>query len=182
MRKVLSKKFFQRNTLAVARGLLGKFLVRKIGDKEAFGMITEVEAYNGLSDKASHASRGKTKRNSVMFQAGGAWYVYCVYGMHEMLNIVTREKEYPAAILIRGVLVHDVLYKKTNGPGKLTKFFHIERNLNGKSASKKTSLWIEDRGIKFKKILRGRRVGVDYAGMWKRKLWRFYIIAEIAKM
>ncbi len=175
MRKVLSKKFFQRNTLAVARGLLGKFLVRKIGDKEAFGMITEVEAYNGLSDKASHASRGKTKRNEIMFREGGIWYVYCVYGMYEMLNIVTREKEYPAAILIRGVLVHDAPCKKTNGPGKLTKLFHIERNLNGKPASKKASLWIEDRRSKIGKIFQSPRIGVDYAGVWKYKLWRFYI-------
>ncbi|MEK7636447.1 MAG: DNA-3-methyladenine glycosylase [Patescibacteria group bacterium] len=182
MRKILSKTFFQRNTLAVARELLGKFLVRKIGKREIAGIITDVEAYDGLNDKASHASRGKTKRNEVMFRAGGVWYVYCVYGMYEMLNIVTREKGYPSAILIRGVLADDVLYKKTNGPGKLTKFFCIKRSLNENQAQKNSGLWIEDRGIKIKNFLRGKRIGIDYAGAWKHRLWRFYIMVEIAKI
>ncbi|HTW96464.1 MAG TPA: DNA-3-methyladenine glycosylase, partial [Candidatus Methylomirabilis sp.] len=101
-KKILKEKFFTRPTLLVARDLLGKFLVRKIGKKEVAVMITEVEAYDGPKDLASHASRGMTDRNAIMFGAGGYFYVYLCYGMYEMLNIVTGPKNYPAAILLRG--------------------------------------------------------------------------------
>lgn len=175
MKTILTKKFFHQNTLRVARALLGTFLVRKIGKKEIAGMITEVEAYDGFNDTASHASRGKTKRNQVMFQEGGKWYVYFTYGIHWMLNVVTREKEYPAAILIRGIIIDEIVQTKTNGPGKLTKFLHIDKHLNGKAANKKTGLWIEDRGYHPKKILQGPRIGVGYAGTWKDTPWRFFI-------
>ena len=171
MSKVLSKNFFNRPTLKVARELLGKFLVRKIGRKKIEGMITEVEAYVGLKDKASHTSRGKTERNKVMFGKAGYWYVYFTYGMHWILNIVTERENYPAAILIRRV-------KGVNGPGRLTKFFKIDKIFNSKPANKITGLWIEDRGIKIspRLIKRGKRIGVDYAGEWKDRLWRFYVI------
>ena len=175
MKKVLSKKFFQHNSHSVARKLLGKVLVRKIGKKKMEGMITDVEVYDGFSDLASHASRGKTKRNEVMFGEGGVWYVYFTYGMHWMLNIVTREHGYPAAILIRGVLVDGVSYKKTNGPAKLTKYFHIDKTLNKKIAVKKSGLWIEAWGEKPKKILKARRIGIDYAGKWRDRLWRYIL-------
>lgn len=104
-KKVLERQFFRRQTLVVARELLGKFLVRRWRGREIAAMITEVEAYDGFSDKASHASRGVTARNAVMFGDAGRWYVYFTYGMHWMLNVVTREEGYPAAILVRGVVV-----------------------------------------------------------------------------
>ena len=134
-------------------------------------MITEVEAYVGPEDKASHASKGRTPRTEVMFGKPGYWYVYLIYGMHYCLNIVTEEKDYPAAILIRGV-------EDISGPGRVTKYVGIDKGFNAMSASKKTGLWIEDRGavIKPSQIKRGKRIGVDYAGEWKDKLWRFYII------
>lgn len=133
-------------------------------------MITEVEAYIGFKDGASHASRGKTKRNAPMFGKPGHWYVYFTYGMHWMLNIVTEREKYPAAVLIRGV-------QGVYGPGRITKFFRIDESFNRKPASRKTGLWIEDRKaiIKPRRIRRGKRVGVDYAGIWKHKLWRFYL-------
>ncbi len=136
-------------------------------------MITDVEAYDGFRDRASHASRGKTKRNFPMFGEAGRWYVYFTYGMHWMLNIVTREEGYPAAVLIRGV-------EGTNGPARVTKYFHIDKKLNGKGADKSSGLWIEDRGIKSaswrKKIRRSPRIGVDYAGpVWAKKRYRFFI-------
>lgn len=170
MRKVLQQDFFNRPTLRVARELLGKFLVRKQGKKTIALAITDVEAYVGHRDKASHASRGETPRNTPMFGAAGYWYIYFTYGMHWMLNIVTERKEYPAAILIRGVT-------GISGPARLTKFLKIDKRLNGKSASQKNGLWIEDRGIKIKPrdIVRGKRIGVDYAGKWRNKLWRFYL-------
>src|SRR3989338_4648093 len=118
MRSALPEKFFNRSTLRVARELLGKHLVRRIGKREVARMITEVEAYIGHKDKASHASRGRTERNAPMFGKAGYWYVYFTYGMHWMLNIVTERNGYPAAILIRGV-------QGISGPARITKFLKI---------------------------------------------------------
>lgn len=173
MGKVLKHEFFNRPSLKVARELLGKFLVRKIGAKTIAVMITDVEAYVGHRDRASHASRGKTARNAPMFGSAGYWYVYFTYGTHWMLNIVTEKQEYPAAILIRGV-------EGISGPARLTKFLNIDKKLNGKLASKNTGLWIEDRGVRIapRAIKKGKRVGIDYAGAWKNKLWRFRLINE----
>jgi DNA-3-methyladenine glycosylase len=170
MRKVLRQDFFNRPTLKVARELLGKFLVRKIGKETTALMIIDVEAYVGHNDKASHASRGKTARNAPMFGEAGHWYVYFTYGMHWMLNIVTERKDYPAAILIRGVA-------EISGPARITKFLKIDKKLNGKLASRKDGLWIEDRGIKIspRQISKSKRIGVPYAGEWKDKLWRFSV-------
>lgn len=168
MKRTLKAEFFHRRTLRVARELLGKCLVRRIGQREIALPITEVEAYVGFTDRASHASRGETARNRVMFGPAGVWYVYFTYGMHWMLNIVTGREGYPAAVLIRGV-------EGISGPARVTKFFKINRRFNSKPASRKTSLWIEDRGARVppRTITRSRRIGVDYAGPWRNKLWRF---------
>lgn len=167
-RRLLPREFFNRPVLHVASDLLGKFLMRKVGGKMKEQMITEVEAYDGENDKACHASRGRTKRTEVMYGEAGYWYVYLCYGMYEMLNIVTGPKDYPAAVLIRGVC-------SVNGPGRLTRSFKITRFLNGKVASKKNGLWIEDRGVivSKKEIVRTPRIGVSYAGEWAHKPWRF---------
>lgn len=168
-KKVLKKEFFERDSLKVGQELLGKYLVRKIGNKEMALMINEVEVYDGHDDKASHASKGKTKRNEVMFGPAGYFYVYLVYGFHFMLNVVTREKGYPAAILIRGA-------GELNGPGKLTKFLKINKSLNGKLAKKSSDLWFEDRGEKIKHVKKTSRIGVNYAGpIWAKKQYRFLI-------
>lgn len=173
MRKILKKDFFNQDTTTVAQELLGKFLVRKNHSREIAVMITETEAYDGLHDLASHASKGQTKRTKVMFGHPGNFYMYLCYGVHTMVNIVTREKGYPAAVLIRGAVS-----KKTvlDGPGKVTKFLGINRTLNGRGAKKSTNLWFEDRGfnmIKFKKL---PRIGVTYAGsIWSAKKLRFVV-------
>ncbi len=169
--KILPIKFFNRKTKIIAKELLGKYLVRKINNKELAFMITEVEVYDSFKDLASHASKKRTTRNDVMFQPGGRWYIYFVYGMHSMLNIVTREKDYPAAILIRGL-------EGISGPGKVTKLLNIDRSLNNLNASKKTGLWVEDRGIHIspKNIQASPRVGINFAGeIWSAKPLRFYI-------
>lgn len=169
MRKRLEKKFFARPTLAVAEDLLGKFLVRRAGKFETAAIITETEAYDGHKDKASHASRGETLRNRPMFGEAGRFYIYFVYGMHEMLNIVTGSKGHPAAVLIREVV-------GVAGPGKLTKFLKIKRTLNNKKAIPESGLWFEDRGVKINKkdIKRMPRIGVSYAGpVWSKKRYRF---------
>lgn len=167
-----------RKVINEAKALLGKRLVRKVGKKIIALPITEVEVYAGFKDKASHAHRGLTKRNFPMFGPADHWYIYFIYGNYWMLNIVTGPKNYPAAILIRGV-------KGINGPGKLTKFFKIDKRFNNKPANKKTGLWIADNGsppsLKLRKdaVLAGPRIGVAYAGpVWSKKPWRFYIKSE----
>jgi len=173
--KVIDNNFFNRETDKAAKDLLGKFLVRKIGNKETALMITEVEVYDGFEDKASHAFKGRTKRTEVMFSEAGTFYIYLCYGRYFMLNIVTREKDYPAAILIRGAKNNEV---NLNGPGKLTKFLKINKNLNNKTAQKDSALWLEDRGIKIieKKIKETPRIGVSYAGpIWSKKKLRFIL-------
>lgn len=170
MRKVLKQEFFDRPTLTVARDLLGKYLVRRWRGKEMAYKITEVEAYDGHKDKASHAHRGRTSRNEVMFGEAGHWYVYFTYGMHWMLNIVAGSKDYPAAVLIRGV-------EGIDGPGKLAKALHITRTLNEKPALRASGLWIEDRGVKVPKneIEKTPRIGIKYAKEWVDKAYRFVL-------
>jgi len=172
---VLSKEFFHRPTLEVCRELLGKVLIRKKGKETFSGWVTEVEAYVGMKDKACHAACGKTERNKVMFEEAGLWYVYLVYGMYWMLNIVTEAKDFPAAILIRGIQTHE---KHLNGPGKLTKGFSIDKKFNEKLALPQTGLWFEDHGVRLPKIKQGKRIGIGYAGPWRHKPWRFYVRAD----
>ena len=160
-----------RDTVALARWLLGKVLVRVDRNGRREHLICEVEAYDGERDLACHASKGRTKRTEVMYQAGGVWYVYLCYGMHEMLNLVTGPENYPAALLIRGV---DAI----SGPGRLTKQLRIDRKLNGTPAVTGSGLYLEDHDIKVprKVIISGPRVGVQYAGpVWAAKPWRFRI-------
>ena len=169
MAKVLPQSFFRRPALVVASELLGKFLVRQQAGGNVARMITEVEAYIGPHDLASHSSRGRTARNEAMFLPGGAWYVYFVYGMHWMLNIVTDGRDYPSAILIRGV-------DGVTGPGRVAKFFAVDKQLYGKQATKKTGLYIEDWGIVVptKNLIRSARIGVDYAGpIWSQKKYNY---------
>lgn len=175
MKKVLTKNFFSSPTLLIAEELLGKFLVEDISGVTRAHMITEVEAYDGPEDLASHASKGKTPRTEVMFGEPGVWYVYLVYGMHYMLNIVTGPRDYPAAVLIRGITHEDG--NNLNGPAKLTKALGINKAFNTLPATPKTKLWIEDRGITIpkNKIQTSPRIGVDYAGDWAHKPYRFFI-------
>lgn len=160
-----------RATLAHARSLLGKVLVRTRAGRESAHVIGEVEAYIGESDLACHASHGRTARTAAMFGPPGRWYVYLVYGMHEMLNLVTGPEGWPSAILIRGVA-------GVSGPGRVTRALAIGRSLNGKPAAPASGLHIEDRGICVPDgaIVRTPRIGVDYAGpVWAAKPWRFVV-------
>ncbi len=178
MRKILAKQFFNQQTVIVAKNLLGKFLVRRWHGHKTALMITEVEAYDGPEDKASHASRGKTERNKVMFGEAGRFYIYFTYGMHWLVNVVTGPKGYPAAILLRAG--HTSEGKNVIGPARLTKYLKIDGWFNGKPASRRTGLWFEDRGIKIKprQIVRGKRIGVDYAGKWAKKPYNFRLKAQ----
>jgi DNA-3-methyladenine glycosylase len=165
----LLNDYFLRDVLDVAPELIGKILAIRL-QNSTIGkfLITETEAYRGYEDKACHASRGRTGRNKVMFCAGGKIYVYFVYGMYWMLNIVTGAEEDPQAALIRGI-------EGFNGPGKLTKALGINKSFYGEDLTVSDRIWVEDNGFRpaFKT---GARIGVDYAGeIWKNKPWRFYI-------
>ena len=206
---MLNQRFFNRSAIKVAQNLLGCFIVRKIGQKIIKAKIVETEAYNGPRDLASHASRGRTARNAVMFGPAGYLYVYFTYGMHFMLNIVTGKRGYPAAVLIRAVepclachceehiryaqcklrdetisgqfiktAKHTQINRKFNGPARLTKALAINKFFNTLPVfTKKYGLWLEPRDCQLKpsQIVRAKRIGVNYAGAYKNKLWRFYL-------
>lgn len=190
MKTRLNKKFFAQKTEKVAKQLLGKSLVHQSKEATFKGVITETEAYVGPNDLASHASKGKTDRTKVMFREAGFWYVYMIYGFYYCLNIVTEEKNHPAAVLIRSVEPISGINKMkrlrktdqtenlTNGPGKLCQAFKIDKNHNDTSATNtKSILYLEtnQKIIKSKDIKRRPRIGIDYAKEWKDKLLRFYI-------
>src|SRR4051812_4397108 len=164
-----AKSLQSKRTVFLARWLLGKFLVRRLPDgTEVARMILETEAYCGETDLASHARAGRTKRTEVMYGEGGVWYVYLCYGIHEMLNLVVGPRDWPEAILIRGV-------EGAIGPGRVTKALAIDRQLNAKSVAPSSGLWLEDRGVRVPRasIKVTPRVGVDYAGpVWSAKHWR----------
>ncbi|HTM55990.1 MAG TPA: DNA-3-methyladenine glycosylase [Pirellulales bacterium] len=166
--RVLGPDFFARSALTVARELMGKFLVRRIGGETRAAIIHETEAYVGPHDLACHASRGRTARTEVMFGPAGYWYVYFIYGMHWMLNVVTSRHGHPAAVLVRGA-------GPWIGPARLTKALAIDRTLNGQPASPESGLWVEDRGYRVRRgaIRRTPRIGVDYSGEWAARPYRF---------
>lgn len=175
MPKTLARPFFNRPTLMVARSLIGKYLVRENGTGRIAGKIIEVEAYVGSQDKACHASKGRTARTDVMFGPPGVSYVYLVYGMHHLLNVVTEREEFPAAVLIRAIEVEGTLI---DGPGKLCRDLDIDRSLNRLDLTEGRQVWFEDRGARVarKKIWALPRIGVEYAGSWAKKPWRFRLI------
>ncbi len=179
--KPLLREFYDRPTLKVAKALLGKMLVRETSNGNILAKIVDVEAYVGPKDKACHASKGRTKRTEVMFGPAGFTYVYLIYGMYHCLNFVTEREDYPAAILIRGLEVfedHDTsLPLRIDGPGRVCRYLNIDRSLNMLDATIGCGIWIEDHGIKIprKNMQALPRVGVDYAGEWAHKLWRFRV-------
>jgi DNA-3-methyladenine glycosylase len=167
---VLPPEFYARPALVVAKELIGKTLVRRVGGLETRVLITETEAYIGPHDLACHGSKGRTPRTDIMFGPPGFWYVYFIYGMHWMLNVVTDTEGHPAAVLLRGA-------GPWNGPAKLTKALKIDKRQNTLVASPASDLWIEDRGdrVPRRKLLRTPRIGVDYSGDWASKPYRFVI-------
>ena len=185
--KKLPRSFYSRPTLEVASDLLGKVLVRRFDGHRLAGRIVETEAYVGPHDLACHASKGHTPRTSIMFGPSGYAYVYMIYGFYFCLNVVTEPKGYPAAVLIRGMEPLESLdlmrqlrnnpERDTNiasGPGKLCMAMTIDKRLNGEDMLGQT-LWIEDSRLDSGPILNSPRVGVDYAGEYKDKPWRFYL-------
>jgi len=182
---VLPRAFYARNTLIVAKELLGKHLVRRVKEGDMIGKIVEVEAYRGSDDPASHAYRGERPRNKLMFGKAGIAYVYFIYGNHHCLNVTTEREGTPGAVLFRAlepVKGIEIMQKNrgtkslsslTNGPGKLTQALHITKKQNGLDLTNEGELFLHDpRGKEFPEIVSTKRVGVK-AGL--DKPWRFYI-------
>jgi DNA-3-methyladenine glycosylase len=139
------------------------------------GFIVEVEAYVGPEDRACHASRGRTARTDVLFGAPGIAYVYLIYGMYHCLNVVTERDGFPAAVLIRAVEHREASSILIDGPGRVCRSFQIDRTLNRWDLTLGETLWLEDRGerITDADVITAPRIGVDYAGEWAAKPWRF---------
>ena len=170
--KILPRKFYEKDTVTVAKELLGKTLVRKIGGQTLTGKILETEAYKGKNDPASHASRKKTERNKVMFGQVGWSYVYFTYGMHYCFNIVAKKAtDESGAILIRSIEPQkgikymiknrktDIISNLSNGPGKLTQAMKITTKQYNVDLTRNSTLFISD-GIKPTKILAKSRIGI----------------------
>lgn len=179
MTKLPLSFYTDNDVVSIARSLLGKVLCSNINNSVTAGIITETEAYNGVSDKASHAYGGRrTKRTEVMYKSGGISYVFLCYGVHNLLNVVTAKADIPHAVLIRGMypligIKHMLArtgkikadYSLTNGPGKITKALGVNVTHNNISYQG-DELWIEDREIDVNNedIISSPRIGVDYAG------------------
>ena len=183
--KILESDFFKRDTVEVAKSLIGKKIIRNISGNFFCAKIVETEAYLGLEDRACHSYGGKiTDRNKTLYLPGGHIYVYLIYGMYDLLNIVTRDQDHPEAVLIRGVEPLDNFdgiaknrfgksyeylsnYQRknlTNGPGKLSKGLCIDRSLNGKILSEDYLYIGEGEDVPEKDLVITKRIGIDYAG------------------
>jgi DNA-3-methyladenine glycosylase len=169
----LPRTFYDRDTVLVARELLGKLLVH--GDQ--VGRIVETEAYLGPHDLAAHSARGLTKRNAPMFGPPGYVYVYLIYGMYHCMNVVTEREGHASAVLLRALEPVRGLTGKTNGPGLLCQAMGIDRRLNGHDLLSEELLIADGAasGDAAYKIVKRPRIGVDYAGHWARRHLRFYL-------
>ncbi len=181
--KPINRKFYKRHPTKVAKGLLGKLLVRKLNKKTIYGKIVETEAYSS-DDPASHSYRGTTERNKIMFGEVGYAYVYFTYGNHFCLNVTAKGFEPAGAVLIRavepieGIKIMEKLRNTndvrnlTSGPGKLTRAFFIDKRFNGIDMTKEGELFIANRKVEDLKIKTTPRIGISSA---QKKLWRFII-------
>lgn len=186
----INNNLYSLNAVDLGKKLLGKILVRKINGLEIEAKIVEVEAYNGINDKANHAFGGlKTMRTEPMFMEGGHVYVFLIYGMYSCFNIVCGKENDPHAVLIRAVEPlnnlefiknnRNIKSKKiadlTNGPGKLCQALMIDKSLNKIDLKSNEEIYIKDNFSDNFNIIEDKRINIDYAEEYKDKLWRFYI-------
>src|SRR4051812_14031395 len=170
----LPRDFYDRDAEAVARDLLGTLLAHRVGGVLRVGRVVETEAYLGEHDLAAHSAKGRTARTEVMFGPPGHAYVYLIYGMWNCLNVVAAAAGVPHAVLIRALEPLAQIDSATHGPGLLCRAMNIDRTLNGADLQG-PKLWIErPRDFRAVKVIRATRIGVDYAGSWAKKPWRFY--------
>lgn len=166
-RKQLPLSLFRRPAAIVARDMIGTTLARAGGQGTRRVPIVETEAYEGIYDLASHSSKGRRARTEVMFGPAGRFYIYRIYGLHWMLNVVTGEINEGEAVLIRGV-------QGVSGPGRVAAALQIDAELHGQPATRASGLWFEVSGKAAPSIQRTARIGIDYAGpVWAAKKLRF---------
>ena len=189
---ILNRAFYERDPLIVARDLLGRNLVHESAEGTTSGIIVETEAYMGPEDKASHAFGNlRTKRTEIQFGPKGHAYIYLIYGMYYCFNVISGSKPgKPEAVLFRAIQplegvelmakrrpsADGKMERLANGPSKLCKAMDITKKLNGADLTA-PPFYIRDDGVAVKEanVARAKRIGVDYAGEWKNKLWRFYL-------
>ncbi|MCY1635966.1 DNA-3-methyladenine glycosylase [Marinifilum sp. D737] len=166
----LEKEFFTRDIKLVAEELMGKLIVHRKPDGEIEKFrITEIEMYIGEEDLACHAAKGRTARTEVMYAEGGLVYVYLIYGMYWLLNIVTGPVNKPQAILVRGV-------EKINGPGRVGRILNLDKTYYGEDLVLSERLWLEDDGQQCS-FTHHPRINIDYAGeIWKNKAYRYLLV------
>jgi DNA-3-methyladenine glycosylase len=190
---ILPRKFYIRPVITVARDLLGKMLIKKDGNKVLAARIVEVEAYDGKIDEASHSFNGKTKRNEVMFNEGGYFYVYFTYGAHFCCNVVTGKKDHGAAVLIRAVepllgidkMIENrfgrelksekEIYNLTSGPGKVCKAFGFNKDHSGLDLTSSDIFIVDQPKIKKDRIGDSKRIGITKSVNLP---WRFFEIGN----
>lgn len=196
MKQLQKSYFLQDDVLKITRDLLGKYVFTCKDGQISGGIISEVEAYKGIEDRASHAFGGRrTRRNETMYHEGGVAYMYLCYGMHAMLNFVTNVEDIPDAVLIRGILPthgEELMLQRTgkthitpdisNGPGKVSKALGLSVSDNGQSLESET-IWLEDRGVIIPdtQIDITPRIGVDYAGEDAKRPYRFILNNKFRK-
>lgn len=193
----LKRDFYERNTILVARDLLGKVLVLKTEEETYKGIIVETEAYINAKDQGAHFNKGLTDRTRIIDEAGGHIYIYNIYGMYQLFNIVAEKKGVHGAVLIRGVepiegteKMYENRYKRpfndppkreiinlTNGPAKFVMAYGItKKDFYGADVVHDSRIWVEDRPkLEPNQILRSKRINIDYAEQGKDYLLRFYI-------
>jgi len=170
----LPRAFYDRDTVTVARELLGKRLVHRTPEGVRVGRIVETEAYVGAHDRASHSCRGLTARNAPMFGGPGYSYVYLIYGMYYCMNVVTEPEGHASAVLLRAVEPMEGITGRTQGPGLICRAMDIDRRLNGHDLLSADFHITDGPPMEFR-IIKRPRIGVDYAGAWARRHLRFYI-------
>jgi len=187
MPDLLPRDFYARSAVELAPMLLGKLLVRELDGARLVGRIVEVEAYMGRGDAASHASRGLTPRNRIMFGPPGYAYVYLIYGMYHCLNVVSGPEGEAQAVLIRaleplsGVEMMQTRRPRasarnlTNGPGKLCQALGVDRSLDGHDLCQEEKLWLEDAPRPAESICTGPRIGVRGDETALTRPWRFFL-------
>jgi len=173
--RALPRSFYDRDTVLVARELLGTYLVHVTDGMARVGRIVEVEAYLGPHDLAAHSSKGLTARTRVMFGAPGHAYVYLIYGMHHCMNVVTEREGHGAAVLVRAIEPVQQVVGNTRGPGLLCRAMDIDRSLNGHDLLSADFFISEPPRTERHSVVKRPRIGVDYARHWARRHLRFYI-------
>ena len=168
MSDILPLSWFQRETSQVAHDLIGCMLCKRQADGHVIRCtITETEAYLGIRDKACHSYNDKrTSRTDVMYGLGGTIYVYLIYGMYEMLNLITQTEGIPEGVMIRSAFLNGAStkkeYKLLAGPGKLTRYLGIDRSLKGQTLGEESGLWVESASMQ-PEVVMTPRIGIDYA-------------------